>query len=176
MGRWIEWRVEVGLDPEEITRLEAIVDGSLRKALPDVARQIRDEPRAGTGPMARLFLHLNDRSAAEYAADPQALVIEAGEIHVVGTERPRRLTFSPSEGEYAGHTVGFQDYASIGVLAAASQVSGKIVLVGGDDFGPSYVDHILERLERAGAGLRPEGNFAASLELESDEADDDPAY
>lgn len=168
MRRWIEWRVVGDLTVDEVAELANIVNGLLRKALPDVAWQISHERPTGSGAMARLLHHFSDRFTAQYAADPQTILVDTDDIHVKGTEERRRLSFSPVQGDYAGHTIGFQDYATIGVLAAASQVSGKVVLVGGDDFAPDYVDHLLARLHRAGAGLTPHHNFASSMVSDDD--------
>ena len=168
MGRWIEWRVEGDLTPAEFTELTSIVNGPLRSALPDVARQISVERPTAPGLSGRLYNHYADKATARYATDPEVILIDADDIHVKGSEERRRLSFCPAQGDYAGHTIGFQDYATVGVLAAASQVSGKIVLVGGDDFAPDYVDHLLARLDRAGAGLAPHQNFAASLVSDDD--------
>ncbi len=169
MGRWIEWRVEGDLTPAEVTELASIVNGPIRDALPDVARQISVERPISPGLTARLYHHYADRATAQYASDPEAILVDADDIHVKGSQERRRLSFSPAQGDYAGHTIGFQDYATIGVLAAASQVSGKIVLLGGDDFSPDYVGHVLARLDRAGAGLKPHRNFASNLEQISDD-------
>jgi hypothetical protein len=168
MGRWIDWRVSEDLTAAEVEALATVINGPLRDALPLVAKQIGDSRPPAPNVMARLAFHYKDRATAEYAADPRTVVISKTEVKVAGSDDQRGLDFPVVSGDYSGHTIGFQDYASIGVLAAASQVSGKIVLTGGDELAADYVEHVLARLEKAGAGLRPEGNFAASLERESD--------
>ena len=165
MGRWIDWRVSEDLTLAEIEALAGIVNGPLRDALPLVATQICEERPAAPSRTARLARHYKDRATAEYAADQQSVAIADGEVRVAGSDDRRGLNFRVVAGEYSGHTVGFQDYASIGVLAAASHVSGKVLIVGGDDIDTDYVKHIVGRLNRAGIGLVPEANFTEILYL-----------
>lgn len=163
MGRWIDWRVSEDLTATEIEALAGIVNGPLRDALPLVAKQISDERPTAPSLTARLALHYKNRVTAEYAADPQTVAITDGEVRVAGSDDRRGLKLPVIAGEYSGHTVGFQDYASIGVLAAASQVSGKVVMTGGDDIDTGYVEQLIWRLNKAGAGLAPEASFTAVL-------------
>ncbi|MCV9963625.1 hypothetical protein OIU34_17130 [Pararhizobium sp. BT-229] len=169
MGRWIDWRVSEELTAAEVEALAAVINGTLRDALPLVAKQISDDRPKAPSLMTRLSYQYTDRVTAEYAADPETVVVTDGEVRVAGSGNRRSLNFQVVAGDYSGHTIGFQDYASIGVLAAASQVSGKIVLTGGDELAADYVDHVLARFEKAGAELRPEANFAASLEREAND-------
>ncbi|MCS4089686.1 hypothetical protein [Rhizobium sp. BK176] len=163
MGRWIDWRITEDLTSAEIGALSQAVDGPLRQALPSVVKQITDSRPAAPNLAARLAFHYKDKGTAEYAADPRTVSVSATEIRVEGSDDPRGLDFSYGEGEHSGHTVGFQDYVSFGVLAAASQVSGKVELTRGDDMDADYVKHILRRFEDAGKPIRPQPNFIANL-------------
>nr|WP_250807829.1 hypothetical protein [Neorhizobium tomejilense] len=163
MGRWLEWRVTDNFTQVEVAELEALVDGPLRAALPLVAERLAEDRPNAPSFRGRLALWLNDRGTRRYAMRRDILTVGPHRI-VVAPEwvSGREFVFLPCKTDRdAGHTVGFQDFATIGLLAAASQVSGKVGLVGGDDFDPDYVKHILYRFEREGIGLRPSADFTA---------------
>jgi hypothetical protein len=166
MGRWIDWRVSEDLSAFEVEALAGVINGRLREALPLVAKQISNCRLKSPNVMSRLGIHLKDKATAKYAADPQTVVINDAEVRVVGSDDGRCLEFVAAAGDYAGHTIGFQDYASIGVLAAASEVSGKVELIGGDDVDGRYVQDVLRRIADAGKAIRPRDNFASTLPLD----------
>lgn len=163
MGRWIDWRVSEDLTAAEVEAMAAVLDGPLREALPLVAKQLKDSRPTPPNVMSRLSFHYMDKNTAEYAADPNSVVVTGNTVKVAGSDDGRDLNFSAVAGEYSGHTVGFQDYASIGVLAVASQVSGKVELMGGDDLNENYVKHLLNRLADTGSSIQPQSNFLASV-------------
>jgi hypothetical protein len=165
MGRWIDWRVNEDLTAAEIEALARVVDGPLRKALPLIARQI-SKKRLGTVSLVnRLAIFLADRERERYAADPTTLIVTDGHVRVSGQVDPRDFIFNLDSGEFSGHSIGFQDYASIGILAAASQVTGKVIVTGGDDLSKKYIGHLISRLNEAGASLSPHANFMSQLDL-----------
>lgn len=166
MGRWINWRVCEDLTEAEVENLAAAVNGQLREALPLVAKQIKQERPTAPNAMSRLAFHYKDRATADYAADPKTVIVSDDEIKVLGSDDRRGLDFTFASGDYSGHTSGFQDYVSIGVLAAASQVSGKVELTRGDDIDGGYVEHVLRRFADAGSPIQPQMNFTASLPSE----------
>jgi hypothetical protein len=168
MGRWIDWHVSQDLTAAEVEALAAVVNGPLREALPLVARRISSERPTAPNLMSRLAFHYKDRETAGYAADPKTIIVSDSEIKIAGSDDGRGLDFGGVAGQYSGHTVGFQDYVSIGVLAAASQVSGKVKLTGGDSIDRAYVAHLLQRITDAGSPIKPTEDFASSLPIEED--------
>jgi hypothetical protein len=168
MGRWIDWRVSEDLTAAEVEAMAAIVDGPLRETLPLVAKQLRDSRPTPPNLMSRLSFHYMDRATAEYASDPNSMVVTDTAVKVAGSVDGRDLNFTVVAGDYSGHTTGFQDYVSIGVLAAASQVSGKVRLTGGDSIDRAYVDHLLKRVVDAGLSIKPQDDFASYLTVDED--------
>ncbi|MBY3151098.1 hypothetical protein HFO56_01565 [Rhizobium laguerreae] len=166
MGRWIDWRVSEDLTAAEVEAMATVINGPLREALRLVAKQIGNSRPTAPNLMARLAFHYKDRATAEYAADPRTVVITDGKVSVAGSDDSRGLDFSGVAGDHSGHTIGFQDYVSIGVLAAASQVSGKVELTRGDDIDGLYVEHVLQRIADAGMAIQPRENFASRLPID----------
>jgi hypothetical protein len=166
MGRWIDWRVSEDLTAAEVEAMAAILNGPLREALPLVAKQIKDSRPGAASVMARLTFHYMDKNTAEYASNPNSVLVTDTVVTVAGSDDGRALDFAVAAGEYSGHTVGFQDYVSVGVLAAASHVSGKVRLTGGGSIEQAYVAHLLRRIADAGLSITPQADFASGLPVD----------
>jgi hypothetical protein len=164
MGRWFEWHVDGGLTSAEFGRLKTVIEREIRPALPRIAEAIRADHANRGSVFTRIAMRFVDANTQKYANDPRTIRFEAGTIHIKATDRLDEFTFGFAAGDYAGHSIGFQDYLTIAVLAAASQVCGKVSFMHGDDIERDYVEHVLRRFADAGVCIKPSDDFAYRLD------------
>lgn len=164
MGRSLTWKVDEDLTEAEAMRVRDIIDSTIKPSIPKIASEIVRQRPPVSSLFKKLLTDLKDVQDRKYASSPSAISIVGGEVIIRPIVWHDDFVVSFVAGEYVGHTLGLQDYASIGVLAAASQVSGKVRLIDGDDIDAEYVSHILTRIALvSNVRIEPQGAFTSGL-------------
>jgi hypothetical protein len=164
MGSWIDWRVTKDFTFGEWVRLGLIVERRLRPSLPVLAETLRITRPLPARRLDRLAIRVRDWQTARYARQKDTVIMKPRLIFVRPEFGSAGLVLKPNASpDNSGHSVGFQDFVSIGVLAAASQASGKVQITGGDQIDGDYVTGVLERLRGAGCDLSPSSDFLEAI-------------
>ena len=177
MGRWLDWTITEDLTPSEASEVLAIV----RDRVIPAVRAIADESdsRPGAPPravMGRLFDWMSRKANSAWANHDDTFTLLDNGVRIEPRHVVTPCAMPFVAGEYAGQTVGIQDYAVLGTLAAIASVSGKALLTSGDEFDAVYVAEIIARLESvSGQSFGELGSFTAALaEADNEEPGDKP--
>jgi len=155
MGRWINWTLSGDLSEDEVIRLRDMVDTSVRPALPPIVTGLQQSRRGRQGLALRLLSGWAAAAEVRWADDPDTIRWEGERVIVEGTAGLPPFVFGFRAGDGSGHSVGLQDYAVFALLASASEVSGKVTILGGDDVDYPYVQEILSAYDACCGYLIP---------------------